>query len=126
MACYMWSGFPYDNCCEYGGNDKIDIIFDYQGNHLITGLDGIMHNVTVSNDDKVYNYCAQDIPFKLSAISSMLWFEDNKKWMSKEQITIIGLYAWTLVLVFGIQLCGLAVFLKKTTWSFFVNRFEVR
>lgn len=97
-TAYLWYGFPFDNACQYNGNDKSDILLAYNGVHSVQDLEGNKFPVNITSQDEIYSYCTQSL-FGLPPLSFLFpQSEDNDGWMSQEQVTIVYIFAVTLVI----------------------------
>lgn len=97
VRLYMsWGGFPYDNACYYEGNNTLDILHQYSGEHTITDLKGGNYTVNITSDDKVYEFCTQNMLY----VSTFPFYKirENDNRMTDNQYLITVTCGWISLL----------------------------
>ena len=121
LSAYSWSGFPYDNLCEYDpeldssivdntGNRGEPSIFNITWNlrergevQEILGIDlfqapDVQETVTISENTKVYKYCLQDMRAYADdpSFPPLPRFQ-LEQWMTEDQEELLNIYGWVVV-----------------------------
>jgi len=116
VMCYVsasfvsWGGFPFDDACEYEGNDVENILSEYRGEHVIRNLQGNEFNVTITNDDKVYTFCNQQL------LSLLIFPQD---YMTEGQSVITLMFGVLIVVLVPVLLYFMLSELFDTVTRFF-------
>lgn len=120
MTSYLWFGFPFHNVCEYDGDDSMDLLSAYVGEHKISG-----HTFNVSNDDTVYKYCSQDLIRSSFKFPSLSKYQPEPGWMSPDVARIVDIFAWTSIAVLIVALLFLLKVVPRKVYGFFYSIYKV-
>lgn len=124
MLAYNYTGWPYDNLCKTDENISAEYLS--VETISISGEPFMEEQVSLSNDDKTYQYCLQDMIYsndglKFPPIPS---YQDIV-WMTNSQEEASKLLGWTSV---GILALTGIVFLRKlyvqTIRKFFIDTYR--
>ena len=107
---YHYARFPYDNLCETSSTAGSDYAGSYEifTEGKIDSLDNAI-NVTISSDDRVYEFCDQDIlaqwifPPSVSAEGNHNWMGDDE---SKLTIQVFGWVGFAVTVTFFLLTYG--------------------
>jgi len=124
MLAYNYTGWPYDNLCKTDEN----ISAEYLSVEAISinGEPSMEEQVSLSTDDKAYEYCLQDMIYSNDGLNfpPIPSYQDIV-WMTNSQEEASKLLGWTSV---GILVLTGIVFLRKlyvqTIRKFFINAYR--
>ena len=105
MSTYNIGMFPFDNACET--DEKLP---DYYIGPYGSGDSGIQF--TISENDKVYKFCQQDLFRYLPSVFPPFPSDinDSTGWMSSTQMKFLPIYAWSCVGI--VLIASMIVFIK--------------
>lgn len=109
LSAYAWSGFPYDNLCEYDAEleqSAFNITWSLRERGTRANLFGVdlfqapdvQEWVVVPEDTKIYKYCHQDFRGYIDTRSfPPLPRFQMKDWMTADQEDLLNVYSWVAV-----------------------------
>ncbi len=109
MGTYNFAGFPFDNACE----SEESLPEYYVGSY---GAEGSGIQFTVSEDDKAYKFCNQDLlsymPSVFPPFPSSL--PAGNDWMSETQLKYLPIYAWSCagIVILAASLMAFKLFVR--------------
>eukprot|EP00977_Amphora_coffeiformis_P002720 scaffold521_cov167-Amphora_coffeaeformis.AAC.11 len=111
LSAYAWSGFPYDNLCEYDAEldpstfNKRWSLKEKGTKAVFFGVDlfrapDVEETVVIPGDTKIYKYCHQDFRGYIDTRSfpPLPQFQMDE-WMTEEQEDLLKVYGWVAVYV---------------------------
>ncbi len=106
-ASYQYAQFPFDNACESSDTVAEEFVGTYEINQ-----DGVNATIEVAADDKVYNFCQQNLLFSgiFPPIAARMPQDENLRWMNSSQERFSTIYGWTMVVVFLLVLATVVIY----------------